>query len=221
MPPTTSIDPYTGKAVTAQEGYHVKNASIQLTIKNQHFAPYTDSQGNSIILSYNVSIKGSYSNDWKYYYRIPLSPAKGEYTLITFCSGSSYNESDWYNIRFEVPSSGKIDFRVEALIGYCNETVTPFPISGGLWHSYEFIGESSGWSNIQTLNLDNNSATTASSTETVKPSQNSEPTSTEPVSHAGLLFGFDWQITALIATVVGVVAVTFGLMFWQKRKQNV
>jgi hypothetical protein len=226
IPPTTSVDPYTGKTVTTQEGYHVQNGSIVLTVKNQQFAPYTDSQGNYIVLSYNVSIKGSYSVDWKYYYpdaywRIPLIASKGDYTVITFGSRSSIDENDQNSFLFDVPSSGQIDFKVEASIGHYNETVTPFPISGGELHTFNFIGEKSGWSNTKTINLDNNS-TTSSPAATVKPSQtqNSEPTPTQPISPTGQLFGFDWQIIALIIALVVIVALALLIIIGKKLRKS-
>jgi hypothetical protein len=37
VPPTYDIDPYTGKSIITQDGYYVKNASVEVTIKNQPF----------------------------------------------------------------------------------------------------------------------------------------------------------------------------------------
>ena len=65
VPTTYGIDPYTGKNVTIQEGHHVENKSIEVTIKNQPFSPYKDANG-SYGLYYNVRFRGHYGHDWNY-----------------------------------------------------------------------------------------------------------------------------------------------------------
>ena len=50
VPPTYSTDPYTGKTVMTQAGYHVENKSIEVTIKNQPFTNYKDASGNNVML---------------------------------------------------------------------------------------------------------------------------------------------------------------------------
>jgi hypothetical protein len=45
VPPssTTTVDQYTGKeTTTTKPGYHVEQTSIEVTIKNQPFTPYTN-----------------------------------------------------------------------------------------------------------------------------------------------------------------------------------
>lgn len=44
---------YTGKTVVIHEGYHVRNNSIIVSIENQAFSNYQDSNGNRIFLAYN------------------------------------------------------------------------------------------------------------------------------------------------------------------------
>lgn len=44
VPPVTSIDPYTGKNITTQAGHRVENKTIDFTVKNQPFTPYTNAQ---------------------------------------------------------------------------------------------------------------------------------------------------------------------------------
>ncbi len=64
---TYGIDPYTGQNRTINAGYHVDNRTLVFTIKNQPFAPYTDSNGNYIDLYYNFRAKGHYGNNWFQY----------------------------------------------------------------------------------------------------------------------------------------------------------
>jgi len=142
VPPTYGIDPYTGKNVTITEGYHVLNKTIEVTIKNQPSNPYS--------LYYNVSMKGHYENDWTY---IPNDdkgyPASdSDYTVIAI--------SEYYSRPAgveKVTDPIQIDFRVEALIGYYTRIYDEyvFPI-GKLYHDV-FTGETSSWSNTQTLTL--------------------------------------------------------------------
>ena len=60
VPTTTSIDQYTGKTVTNQ-GYHVENKSIELTIRNQPFTPYMQNGQFYISIFYNVKEKGNFA----------------------------------------------------------------------------------------------------------------------------------------------------------------
>lgn len=191
--PTTSIDPYTGKAVTTQAGYHVENRSIELALKNQPFTPYKNSNGDSIVLAYNISLKGHYEDQWKYYpnayWKIPLVSSKGDYTIVSFGSGSAYNESDPHSNHWEVPDSGQIDFRVEALIGYYNETVIYYPIKFSDMH---FIGEQSGWSNTKTIIISANITTDPSS----------GPSPSVPEFPFAVVFGAVFLASAVLVAVV-------------------
>lgn len=142
VPPTYEIDPYTGKNVTITEGYHVSNKTIEVVIRNQQSNPYS--------LYYNVSMKGHYENDWTY---IPngdqsYPASNSDYTVITI--------SEYYSRPSgveEVTDPIQIDFRVKALIGYYTRIYDDyvFPL-GQLYHDV-FTGETSSWSNTQTLTL--------------------------------------------------------------------
>jgi hypothetical protein len=65
VPPTYETDPYTGKTVLTQAGYHVQNNSVELIIKNQPYHSYTNENGSRIWLYYLVAVKGHFDN-WKY-----------------------------------------------------------------------------------------------------------------------------------------------------------
>jgi hypothetical protein len=188
--PTYDVDPYRGETVIVEEGRHVQNRSIELVIKNQPFTPYEDANGNYIVMSYNVSLKGHYADSWEYYpnayWKIPLTPSKGDYTVISF--GSYYNESDPYSYQWSVPDSGQVDFRVEKRIGYYNETVILVPIPGGEWHRFSFTGESSGWSDTQTLTIG----------ESETPTPNQEPQQIE-------------QIEAIVGAAIAAAVIVVGL----------
>jgi hypothetical protein len=112
--PVTTIDPYTGKTVTTQQGFHVENQSVEITIKNQAL-PKLDN-GNYASLYYNVSYKGHFATDWNYIgYSIDddlhLKQSNADYTVISFASS--------------LPVEGQMDFRVQAQIGQYFEVFMP------------------------------------------------------------------------------------------------
>jgi hypothetical protein len=168
VPPTTTttIDPYTGKeTVTTHPGYHVENKTTQIRINNQPFTPY-EIQGKdhnwTINLYYNIHLKGHFSQNWGYY-RLYNGSSDGnlvqdydsKYTVILI---DSY-----------LPSEGKMGFQIEALTGY-EHGVVPF-VPGAPGTSRVITGESSGWSNIQTITIPSTSTS---------PSPNPTPTPTVP-----------------------------------------
>ncbi|XHH09728.1 MAG: hypothetical protein ACFCUE_03635 [Candidatus Bathyarchaeia archaeon] len=163
--PITSIDPYTGKTIVAQEGYHSDNKSIEITIKNQEFIPYKDSNGHGINLMYNIRWKGHFdtTDNWSYF---AGTATRQEYSSDYF-RPSSTQYSTWaatlsldewergsgnYDHKILVPVESQIDFQVEALIGYSSQR-TGQAIEVGAWSVYDFTGIDSGWSSTQTLNL--------------------------------------------------------------------
>jgi hypothetical protein len=164
VPPTTTttIDPYTGKeTVTTQPGYHVENKTTEIRIKNQPFTPYQIQENGvnwTINLFYNIRLKGSFSSNWSYY-RLYNGSSDGnlrqaydsEYTVVPI---------DNY-----LPTEGKVDFQIEVLIGYEQGIVT-FPGSPGT--ARIITGETSGWSNIQTITI-TEGQTPASLTPTASP----------------------------------------------------
>lgn len=149
VPTTYGIDPYTGKNVTIQEGYHVENKSIEVTIKNQPFAPYHDANGTLVRLYYCINFKGHFedrtfdpNNTGSYFL-----PSDSDYTVVSFALGE---DSPYGNLR-EIPFGGQIDFQVAATVGYLariyGTPVPPWPES----YFDVFISEASSLSNTQTL----------------------------------------------------------------------
>jgi hypothetical protein len=156
VPETTTsyTNPYTNETtITTIPGYRVANRSIEVSIKNQAFAPYTDADGHTILLYYNISVKPHYVEDWRYY---PDSvwdnynASNSEYTVKTFGFGGIADPIS-PQIGYVSPG-GKVDFRVEAMIGYYDKvwvSIGDSPLAGG--SVPVFAGETSGWSSIQTV----------------------------------------------------------------------
>ena len=169
--PTTAIDPYTGNNVTIRAGYRVQNRSIEVTIKNQPFASYTDSNGSYISLYYSVGSKGHYGSDWSYYPNSGKTyPASdSEFAVITFSIDGLYSYGETLG---NIPNGSQIDFQVEALIGSYTDTIVPIYPGHALsptTHVEVFSGETSGWSNTQTITVANSTITTPLLTPTLTP----------------------------------------------------
>ena len=108
---------------------------------------------------------------------------------------------------FQIPTGATTDIQVEAMIGHIgrNNTMTPYP------YPYVFFGETSGWSNTQTVTLPPKTPITPS------PS----PTSTIPEfpDRTGEIEPFPTllvvAITVTVAAVIGVGLLTY----FKKRKR--
>jgi hypothetical protein len=140
---TTTIDPYTGKESTyTSYGYHVVDRTVEVSIKNQPFTPYTDENSQKHQLYYNIQYKGRFETDW---YPPMFAPgyivqSDSEYTDI---SGVL-----WSINYFEI--GAQLDFKIEAVIGYTELYYADkwFPVG-----STFIVEETSGWSAIQTITL--------------------------------------------------------------------
>jgi len=214
VPQSYSIDPYTGKSVMTEEGYHVENKSIEVTIKNQPFTNYKDAKGNTLMLYYDIRWKGHFEDHWRSFnstnqmYLVASSSLMADNVLVYPNSPStvlSYglggnNGSDVYSERLdEISAGGQVDFQVEALIGYYTKVYdTPVPGIPGSQHPYhyEFTGESSGWSETQTI--------TIGESQTPTPSPEAMPTPSEETQQTE-------QIEAIVGVVIVVAVIVFGL----------
>jgi len=161
VPPstTTITDPYTGEKTTnTNPGYRVDDFRIDITIKNQHFTPYTTSDGHVCNVHYSVQIKGHFEENWQTT-AANIEQTDSQYTLIS--RSNSYADGS------------QLDFRVQAAIGYIIEEYRLPPAPPDRYFIAEVIGD---WSNIQTF-------TTHSGSLTVAPSQTtnpSDPPTTDP-----------------------------------------
>jgi hypothetical protein len=237
VPPTYGIDPYTGKTMLTQSGYHVQNNSVELIIKNQPYHSYRNENGSLIWLYYLVAIKGHFENwtddNWasqtinlKTYDSYPLnyipSSENSEYTVITYGldgdngtdTAYQYRSPTYYTPPYygyydytlgNVSVGGQVDFRVQSIIGYStriNETLSGPPIGldpGDVPHYYIFTGQTSDWSNTQTITIGESQTPTPSPANSPTPSQ--EPTLTQE------------QTETIIGAAIIVAVISAGLGF--------
>ncbi len=208
--PSYTVNQYTGQTVTSDQVYPVDNRTVEFTIKNQPFTPYTDSSGNHIHLYYNFHFKGTYGTEWANYpdtshtygiysYTFPdTSASKTAYTtiLIPISALTCYPAGTPV-----IPSGVQLEFQLQAIEGYINSESTGM-MAGSFM---DFAGERSDWSSTQTVTLGENfvtSAPTVSASEnpTMAPMQQE----TQTASHSE----FEWQniaITVLAAALTGTI----------------
>jgi hypothetical protein len=217
--PTYTTDPYTNNTVIQTYGSHVDNRTVVITIKNEPFTPFNDSNGNTINLFYNIRYKGTFGQDWTEMYG-------GERTVWY-----NYDDSDNnYGYRIQnyasqntivVMSSpaqqGQMDIQVEALKGYTNRTI----IQGHIFMSvvgYTFYGEESGWSNTQTITLGESQTPTPSPATTPTPTPPIFPPTPSPTPEPPLTQG-QLKIIVGLSIAVAVTGAGVGLLIYLiKRK---
>lgn len=206
--PKYTTDPYTGEKRVTEAGYHAENKTIEVSIKNQPFTPYTDADGNTIGLYYNISYKGQFEDEWHTLHN-HVAATNSEYTVL---SKSQFGE---------FPDGVKVEFRVQACIGY-------YTTWQYLMDCYEYTlhGETSDWSNVQTVTIENNQATpsstwalssTHSPTTSTQPTQNPTVTPTQIDTQTGELLGLDWEMAAIVGLVVAVAILAVGLLVVWRR----
>lgn len=205
VPTTTTewVDPYTGeKTTTTNQGYHVENRSIEITIKNRPFTPRTNADGIELNPYYRVQVKGSFSEEWK-----DFQIESNQTTHYTLCNvvNQSNSEDTFLSGPGDYPDGSKLDFRVQLIHGYLYDVLAGRPILP----LYDLVAdEESDWS-IQTISINTETAspTTPSTTTTISPPPQTETTpedtnnnnQTQPI-----------ELTTTIILLIGVIALIIG-----------
>ena len=208
VPASSSIDPYTGQTVT-HPAAHIESRTIQVSIKNQPFTPYQiqDSNGNewTINLYYNIRIKGHFSENWTELYRgsdgYPCQYSKDD-VVLSYVLGEGDAYTDLGTISMKFPAGGQVDFQVEAMVGYVHREII-IPVSG-----WVFTGETSGWSNTQTITIG-----TSTPTPTPSPSPSSSPQETKPQPEVE-----PFPTTLVVASLVLVAVIGIGVLVYFKKR---
>ncbi|MBN1245226.1 hypothetical protein JXA31_06495 [Candidatus Bathyarchaeota archaeon] len=215
VPPTTTttIDQYTGKEiVTTTPGYHVENKSIEVTIKNQPFTPYTDADGNEVNIYYNVRFKGHFTTVWT-----ELYPETQHRDVFGYDSTGPVQSSSGYTITScpaDFPDGAKVDFQVEAREGYHTQC---YPFMAILFFTWVFTGEYSGWSETQTLTIGETPTPSPATTPTQTPSPVITPTPTSTSYNE--LQQTEQEMIIGVAIAAAVIIAGLGLLIYLiKRK---
>lgn len=205
IPASTTTNPYTGQQTTSP-ATHREARTLVFIIQNQVFTSFQtkDAYNNiySVKLYYNLRYRGHFDQspqDWSVLFGPNfgyIQPTSGPQTA--YIANGSYSSQEFDVNQFSVgfPADAQIDFQVEALIGYPSTPTI-------------FTGQESGWSNTQTVTL-NQSVTTLPSTIPQiynSPLSISSPTAT-PTSTPTVPEFPAWIIPSLFA-LMGVLACSF------------
>ena len=212
IPPTYGIDQYTGKTVETKQGEHIDNRTVEITIKNEPFTPYNDSNQNVIDRFYDVRYKGSFTETWNTMFAnqtqvagIGAANPYMEYGYAIQDYSAQYT-TIIYRLTSQVSANGQIDFQVEALEGYTSETSYDAHIMF-VYAGFTFYGQESGWSNTKTVSIGETIASalptplsTITAATAPTPAQTSTPTTAVPEipTMAGLLLLFSMTSIAAI-----------------------
>jgi hypothetical protein len=160
---TSSTDPYTGKITTTTiPEYHVKNYTIDVSIKNQPFPP-TINNGNVSTLKYFIQAKGHFEPEDSFW-------TSGDGMIDGATAVASNSEYTVVSIPLGAISEGAVDFRVQASLGYDYNYYYGFvPFLG--WASAE-----SDWSNVQTFTFPGTSLSANPSQPIIQPTTSPSPT---------------------------------------------
>lgn len=226
LKPIYSENPYTGQTeqTNPNAGEYRENESIEVIIQNQPFTPYwtiINGVNYTINLYFDVNTKGHFEQDWP-----SLNPE--EYQVEDYASQYT-NVSEYTN---SIPSSGQIDFQVQAFIGYVARIYTgPSGIAASrsslYYWEYLFNGTESGWGNTQTViipaNIPGGSSYALTSTSTLAQTPTSTATVTPQNPTIGITTntgdGFNWTQIALFTTTAVIAALVIAVVaFVHKRK---
>ena len=183
VPSTYGVDPATGKAVVTHEGYYEEDKEVWISIANQPFQPYYDSKGKYIQLFYNAQWKMHGANSWEGMPDDIHFSQNTDFHLSGIVVGfKGYNGSEGYMRLLDYAPNSQIDFQVKAAIGYYTMNNT-------------FVGQTSGWTNTQTLTIADNSSAT---------NQTSTPTPSTPEFPSAIALVVVFLVSAVSLAVCGV-----------------
>lgn len=161
---TSSTDPFTGKVTTTIiPGYHVKNYTVDVSIRNQPY-PSTINNGNVSIFKYFIQVKGHFQPE-DYFWAVTGDGLSGtdavasnsEYTVVSIPIGA-------------VPAGGAVDFRVQASLGY------DYTYHYGLMPMGGWASADSDWSSVQTFTIPGTPPSANPNQPTIQPTTPSSPT---------------------------------------------
>jgi hypothetical protein len=199
--PKPSVPEFTLKIVAHQ--------SIEVTIKNQPFTSFS-ANGSTVSLSYQIQIKVHYAVDsqWQYYsFDNTITPAQAGWYL-----SPSNSEYTVISVPSDYESGGQLDFRVRALIGYTDEMRL-----GQTGDMLFFHGETSDWSNTQTITIGE-----ATNSNTPNPNPSSNPTA-NPTDNNSTDNSITSLLTslALAAIIISVIIVISVLLYVRHLKRRI
>lgn len=232
VPPTTTTrTDLDGRLITSTSpGYHVSSGNVVLTIINQPFTSYYDKDGYPINLYYHIRIKGEESADWATGGYIKANSTTIDKVTLSY-SGYYFFETNQGGFGILGYSAWRLNeplsFQVEAFIGHTKTNSLPMnPLFPYDLKDVEYIGQTSGWSNTQTITIPTGSVSnvtpepTAQTTSTPTTASTSTSTSTAPDINSNSI---TLPLAAFIAITVAVVllAVALSVLLLMRHRKTV
>ncbi|MCL1977391.1 MAG: hypothetical protein FWG55_04710 [Candidatus Bathyarchaeota archaeon] len=179
---------------------------IEIAIKDQPFTPYTNASGHRFDLYYIVEVKEHLGENW--------------YRLISYTDQLVHLKS--VETVLSLSDSSQVDFRVKAVIAYDDSWVDPASIYGinrpGYYYKYDDV-TSSGWSNIQTITINDNLPTSSPPSNTPSLNNPNPSTLNQPNTDNPGLFSLPScvgvAIVALLSAIVVLLAI-IAVAMWRK-----
>jgi hypothetical protein len=230
IPTTYSIDPYTGENMT-HLGSHVERRTIEFKIKTQPFTPFwvqeSPSAANwSVNFYYNIRVKGHFSEHWTEMFLAsdgyPSQDYESDYRVLSYQGEYSSTEGMKFNagsIMTSFPPGAQVDFQVEAMIGYVSREYAGN--YGPFSYPWVFTGETSGWSNTQTITITDSTPTTTPNTSPF-PSTPQDTTTPTGVSNpqTAVLLGLDWIQLAMLALLTVIAGLLVAVIVYLRKKST-
>ncbi|MDR0373670.1 MAG: hypothetical protein LBI79_09020 [Nitrososphaerota archaeon] len=190
---TSHTDPYTGKVTTEiHQGYHVKNFTLEITIKNQAFP--ASIAGDALGMRYFIQTKGHFENDWQKSHVDTLSTSG--YTIVVLPANS-------------YPAGGTVDVRVMAWLGY----YTPPVSDGKLVVPASFLyPRPSDWGSIQSISIPENINTP---TSTSNQNNHNSPTTNNNSENFPEDFSLNPIVVGILVLIVGVMVGLVYFKWWR------
>jgi hypothetical protein len=146
IPSSVTTNPYNGQHTTTP-AKHIEARTLVFTVHNQAFTPCQTKDANNNVydvkLYYNLRFKGHFdqSQDWDVLFGPNfgyIQPSSGPQTVYIANGSYTSQELDVSPWSVSFPADAQVDFQIEALIGYPSAPLV-------------FSGQESGWSNTQTV----------------------------------------------------------------------
>ncbi|HLN46463.1 MAG TPA: hypothetical protein VK209_12225 [Candidatus Sulfotelmatobacter sp.] len=209
--PKPSIPEFTVKLLTS---YAENTSTIQFTIKNQ---PFDKSLNRSLYYNIRYRINGS---NWKEVYRpddgFP-SQSHSNYTILEFSSSNEYDgyfldtsTSPPWSFTIIAPNNSILDVQAKAMIGYIHRVPNSNFTSQLDMYPYVFSGETSDWSNTQTITIP-----ISSQPENPTPNQSTNPPNNSTANQINM-----YEIIVTLIVIIGITAITATLLAYFKKHKS-
>ena len=219
IPPYSTINPYTGENQTLSPGYTGYRRSVEISVINQPYSPYINTDGDYIQLYYNVSLKGHYGDIWAHYpdsTYLNLFNASASAKTVIEVSLEPYPS---------IPDDSLLDFRLQAIIGHYNYETT---LSGAKYVTGFTAFETSDWSNTQTVTLSGSSISAATpnptspttSTPTITPTPTVTPTAPDTNGNFTNSITLPLDVLIIIIAVVVFLAVALSVLLFRRHRKT-